>query len=354
VSFVISRAEIEQAYGSYYNDVFRFCLSRLSEADARDVTQDVFVLLQEKKASLKYSSSIKFWLMDVASKKIYEEYRAQKKNYYEELSEDDLTVESIEALFKENQYSDERIQMLKQRILATLKEDEFELYINLSGEVSFLVENTLYPVSRGDVIIARPGEQHHCFYRSGKPHKFFWILFDAKKNHQLLDFLKEGSGENFISPRGEMREELLELCRQLHVEELTAEEQIYSFLRIFSILKNSRAGKEAVRGNLPEDLQKIIEYINLHIFEDFTIADVARETFISQSTLERRFKQVLGTTPLEFIRRKKLMIAAQMLSAGESVLQAGAAVGYTDTSYFIELFKAYYGITPLQFKHHEQ
>ena len=232
--------------------------------------------------------------------------------------------------------------------------DEFELYINLSGEVSFLVENTLYPVSRGDVIIARPGEQHHCFYRSGKPHKFFWILFDAKKNHQLLDFLKEGSGENFISPRGEIREELLELCRQLHGEELTAEEQIYSFLRIFSILKNSRAGKEAVRGNLPEDLQKIIEYINLHIFEDFTIADIARETFISQSTLERRFKQVLGTTPLEFIRRNKLMIAAQMLSSGESVLQAGAAVGYTDTSYFIELFKAYYGTTPLQFKHREQ
>ena len=29
--------------------------------------------------------------------------------------------------------------------------NEFELYINLSGDVSFLVENTLYPVSRGDV-----------------------------------------------------------------------------------------------------------------------------------------------------------------------------------------------------------
>lgn len=131
---MISRAEIEQAYRSYYNDVFRFCLSRLSEADARDVTQDVFVLLQEKKASLKYSSSIKFWLMDVASKKIHEEYRAQKKNYYEELSEDDLTVESIEALFKENQYSDERIQMLKQRILGTLKEEEFALYIKAVNE----------------------------------------------------------------------------------------------------------------------------------------------------------------------------------------------------------------------------
>ena len=45
-----------------------------------------------------------------------------------------MTVESIEALFKENQYSDERIQMLKQRILSTLKEDEFELYIKAVNE----------------------------------------------------------------------------------------------------------------------------------------------------------------------------------------------------------------------------
>ena len=131
---MISRAEIEQAYRRYYNDVFRFCLSRLNEADAKDVTQEVFIVLQEKKDILTYSSSIKFWLMDVASKKIHEEYRAQQKNYYEELSEDDLTVESIEALFKENQYSDERIQMLKQRVLSTLKEDEFELYIKAVNE----------------------------------------------------------------------------------------------------------------------------------------------------------------------------------------------------------------------------
>ena len=228
--------------------------------------------------------------------------------------------------------------------------DEFELYINLSGEVSFLVESTLYPVSRGDVIIARPGEQHHCFYRSDKPHKFFWILFDAKKNKAVLDFLKDGSQENFISPRGEHRDELFALCKRLHDEALSAEEQIYSFFRIFAILKQSRAGAEAVRDGLPEDLIKIIEYINLHLCEDLNVSSIAKATYISQSTLERRFRQILGTTPLEFIRRKKLMAAAQLLASGESVSEAGASVGYTDTSYFIELFKQYYGVTPLKYK----
>ena len=76
--------------------------------------------------------------------------------------------------------------------------NEFEIYINLSGDVSFLVENNLYKLSRGDVIIARPGEYHHCVYRSDAPHKLFWILFDCRKNNDILDFLKDGFCENYI------------------------------------------------------------------------------------------------------------------------------------------------------------
>ena len=36
--------------------------------------------------------------------------------------------------------------------------EECEIYINLSGDVSFMVENRLYPVSYGNIIITRPFE----------------------------------------------------------------------------------------------------------------------------------------------------------------------------------------------------
>ena len=75
--------------------------------------------------------------------------------------------------------------------------NEFELYVNLSGDVSFLVENNLYNLSRGDVIIARPGEYHHCIYRSDAPHKFFWILFNGFISSILsvVDAMSEASSE---------------------------------------------------------------------------------------------------------------------------------------------------------------
>lgn len=228
--------------------------------------------------------------------------------------------------------------------------NEFELYINLSGDVSFLVENTLYPVSRGDVIIARPGERHHCVYRSDKPHKLFWILFDSQKNHTLLDFMQQDVRENFISPLDDYREELLELCQKLHSEELSQEESLYSFLRIFEILRKSRNKSSVQKDNLPHELSQIMDYINHHIHEELTVKDIASAFYISQSTLERRFKEILHIRPLEFIRRKKLILAAELLQEGKSVLAAATAVGYNDVSYFIELFRQYYGVTPYMYK----
>ena len=228
--------------------------------------------------------------------------------------------------------------------------NEFELYINLSGDVSFLVENNLYELARGDVIIARPGEYHHCIYRSDAPHKFFWILFDCKKNNDIFDFLQKDFCDNYISMQSDLREELLELCYTLHGGSLTQEDKIYAFFRIFAILRKSKSAVFAKQSVLPHELNNIINYIEGHIYEEITVSDIAKSLYISQSTLERRFKEALDITPLEYIRKKKLILAAEMLQDGKSVLVAGTSVGYSDTSYFIEIFKRYYGITPYQYK----
>ena len=62
-----------------------------------------------------------------------------------------------------------------------------EVYINLSGDVSFVVENSIYPISPGSVIITRPFEYHHCIYHKNVEHKHFWILFSSDGNEPLLD-----------------------------------------------------------------------------------------------------------------------------------------------------------------------
>lgn len=230
---------------------------------------------------------------------------------------------------------------------------EFEIYINLSGDVSFLVENRLYPLSYGDVIIARPGEHHHCVYRSDANHKFFWILFDSSRNQGMFDFFLERSNMNFVSMPDELKSEMIELCHTMLSENLRDGDKFYYFLRLMNIIKTGAEGgseKYSQLNGLPDDIVAVLEYIDAHISESLKVIDIANELYMSESTIERRFKEYLNITPLEFIRKKKLIMAAELLKSGESVLNAGLNVGFSDNSYFIKLFKKYYGLTPLQFK----
>lgn len=63
----------------YYNDIYHLCLSRLKkEENAADVTQEVFLLFQEKYEGLE-DEYIKAWLYKVANNKIKEQFRAIAK-----------------------------------------------------------------------------------------------------------------------------------------------------------------------------------------------------------------------------------------------------------------------------------
>ena len=63
-----------------------------------------------------------------------------------------------------------------------------EILVHISGDISFNVENNLYPVLPGNIIITRPYEYHHCIYRSNEPHKHFCIFLSAKDNEYYMNY----------------------------------------------------------------------------------------------------------------------------------------------------------------------
>lgn len=231
---------------------------------------------------------------------------------------------------------------------------ELEIYINLSGDVSFLVENRLYPVERGDIIISRPGEYHHCVYRSEKEHNLFWILLESDKNANIFNFLLKDLGSNLISPDKKTKEKIIEICNTLMDEKLSDFDRYYYLFTLIMLIKSNLQINILSKDTLPQELNFALDYIDSHISENIKISDIAKSLYISESTLERRFKKHLDMKPLEFIHKKKMLFAAEQLRNGESVLNAGLSVGFSDVSYFIGVFKRFYGITPYQYKKNAQ
>ena len=204
-------------------------------------------------------------------------------------------------------------------------------------------------MTHGDVILVHPHEQHHCVLKSENRHEFFWILIDTPKGSAIASFL-DGLKSNYYSPENENKKILIELCEELISDEPAELDSLRILLEILNLLKKSEITLPKEERRLPGELNDVLDYIDAHFSEELKIKSVARALGLSESTLTRRFKEFLGAPPLEYLKKKRMIKAAELLRRGESVLNAGLAVGYSDNSYFIRLFRSYYGVTPLKYK----
>ncbi len=232
--------------------------------------------------------------------------------------------------------------------------EECEIYINISGDVSFAVENRIYPIEPGSIIITRPFEYHRCIYHSEKLHRHFCFFFSCKGNEFLLDsFFKRDLGQNnHLKLRKEETKQLVKLCSEITQENVSEQENFYRFFQLLHYLQ--KAEHKGTEGSYPSDVLYVVDYVGRHYTEPICVEKLAKDAGVSINTLERHFSDCLHMTPMAYIRQKKLAIAAQLLSEGKTVSETAEMSGFSDYSGFIALFKKNFGVTPLKYKQQEQ
>lgn len=92
-------------------------------------------------------------------------------------------------------------------------------------------------------------------------------------------------------------------------------------------------------------IEKAIEIIEQNLTNpEFSVDVFGREIGMSHAGMYRKFKTVMGKTPLDFIHEIRLKKAVDMLSNGNyQVSEVAYAVGYSDPKYFSTVFKKYFG-----------
>jgi AraC-like DNA-binding protein/quercetin dioxygenase-like cupin family protein len=226
---------------------------------------------------------------------------------------------------------------------------ECEIYVNISGEVSFAVGDKVYPIRHGDVLIIPPYEYHHCVYNGNALHDHYWILFSAEKESVFRKFFQKAEKSHHYRLSPENRVKLIEIIAKLEREEKNEIEKyglFFDFMRLLQSAENA-AADELV---FDEETLKALDFIAKNCYLPIKVSDVAKAAFISVNTLERKFEKYLKISPREYIKKKRLARAVQLLSEGKSVAEACDGSGFGDCSAFISLFRKVYGITPKRYK----
>ena len=102
--------------------------------------------------------------------------------------------------------------------------------------------------------------------------------------------------------------------------------------------------------------QKFIEDIDLYIRDNMSNPDTSVESMsahlcISRVQLYKRMISLMGTTPSEYLRAKRIKYAEHLLHSNEyNISEIAYKVGFNNPRYFSKYFQEAYGVTPSQYK----
>jgi AraC family transcriptional regulator len=98
-------------------------------------------------------------------------------------------------------------------------------------------------------------------------------------------------------------------------------------------------------------LRRVLDYIEAHLDQDLTLAELAGVACLSPSHLSRSFKQEVGAGPQRYTVRRRVERAKTLLRHSDASLAGVAAtVGFADQSHFTAAFRRETGMTPGRYR----
>ncbi|MEN6626677.1 MAG: substrate-binding domain-containing protein [Candidatus Sumerlaeia bacterium] len=102
-------------------------------------------------------------------------------------------------------------------------------------------------------------------------------------------------------------------------------------------------------------LQQAIQRIDERLAEPFAMEEIAESVGVSRNGLYNLFARELHQTPVEFVTRKRIECARDMLlDSGDSIGNVGRRCGMPVLSTFIRQFRAATGLTPGEWRRRHQ
>lgn len=97
-------------------------------------------------------------------------------------------------------------------------------------------------------------------------------------------------------------------------------------------------------------IRGIVQYINLKIYDPIKVSELAKQFYISESSLRRNFNQEMGMTIIDYVSTRKIEEAKVLLQKGFPISDTARRLSYYDMSHFHRTFKKHTGMTPQQFR----
>ena len=242
--------------------------------------------------------------------------------------------------------------------------DFYELYCLMDGKMDFNVNGCQYKIEPGMILLIAPGEMHRSEPQDTQrefERVVLWLSSDFINSLStvLPRIVHTIAGTNrrwnLIVPDEDTYRVVHNLLFSLLYEKELADADSQFLSRLIVMQLMVHLSRSLSHTHIPEPgrqverhtaTMRVYEYINAHFREEIAVSSLAEQFYMDKNTLTRQFKRIIGLTPGEYIRRKRLENARDLLMQGTGAQEAGYQSGYGDYSAFYRAFRQEYGIAP--------
>lgn len=242
--------------------------------------------------------------------------------------------------------------------------DMIEFSYLLKGHQEFFVdtEDNVFHVSGGDIFIAYPHEVHGTGHAPIEKGVSYWIVLKRPQPGKDYLGLNEQDAYNLFDRLLKLPNRLFKgdsecediLQRIIHIyfqdkDNLSTMKLknllVYFFLHVISI------GEKTSDRMYSECITNTISYINRHIFDILDLEFLADQCNLSLSRFKHLFKKETGIPPSEYITRRKIEKAQELLEKQElSITDIAYNLGFSSPTYFSKVFRKYKSYSPTSYK----
>ena len=263
----------------------------------------------------------------------------------------------------------------KHRMLGPLEEHRHlffnEMVTIVEGQGIHNINGSRYLVSSGDVFMLK-GENSHSF-ENCKNMVIVNIMFNpALLDHIMVNLKKMPGFVSFfdLEPifRGEHRfKSRLTMTRpdldqalgyiEILLHEFKHKPTGYeasitaTLIQLLVYLSRLYEGYEKPHTEQLMRIANAINYIDARYRNEISVPDLARLTHLSVNQFHRVFQTATGTTPIDYVNRRRIADAREYLTESDlPVTRIAFDLGFTDSNYFSRVFKKYTGTSPTDYR----
>ena len=227
--------------------------------------------------------------------------------------------------------------------------DHYEIYFLSKGSVRYFIDDRVFDLEEGDVVLIPPHIIHKTATLMNKGSERIVIAFTNKfimypQNDRLFScfnvtYFKKPPVRELVE-----KAESEYLKNDRYSEELIAGYIREILVKLKRLTDESHAEKQSIKNSI---IQSAVHYVAQFYAQELSLSMLARNFAMSESHFSRQFKMFTGFGVNEYISLVRVKNAEKLLATTNlPVTQIAQSCGFNSSSYFAAVFKKVRGMSP--------